>query len=417
MSPKGLELFVDAQVKMKSQKFIKANRTQRKIKKAIINASKTGNAADAKQSIMDNLMPGYAKLDDKFKTSIDGHLSNAINANGQINKKNLEEALTSYYSGLQLNDKMKDAILSHTSAIKDMGEKEKAFTKIIDEYKAALSGLQEGSPAYKAVVDKYEKRAEDAANAVRDADFKARLEGERLGRQMREGRDVWQSLASIMKLNMLTPQTILVNVFGYLPAIVLRGAVVSISSPIHWSAALAMKAVRYVSGKESKPIPYKGFISTLGYSKGFFDIFGGIKYGAAYGVSEGLRKIKYGSTSEDVEKYNMRHSMNAFQAWRDLFSKKSPVELNNVENKISAFIEATFGMPADAMSRLLAIGDKIPFEISKSSKLVSLAEQTYVKNKDGSLRNMNNAEKLEFIFNPPADAAAIADEYAEKMTY
>jgi len=186
MSPKGLELFVDAQVKMKSQKFIKANRTQRKIKKAIINASKTGNAADAKKSIMDNLMPGYAKLDDKFTTSIDGHLSNAINANGQINKTNLEEALTSYYSGLQMNDKMKDAIRSHTSAIKDMGEKEKAFTKIIDEYKAALSGLQEGSPAYKAVVDKYEKRAEDAANAVRDADFKARLEGERLGRQMRE---------------------------------------------------------------------------------------------------------------------------------------------------------------------------------------------------------------------------------------
>ena len=408
MSPKGLELFVDAQVKMKSEKFVKSNKMQRKIKKAIINAAKTGNATDAKKSIMDNLMPGYAKLDDKFKTSIDGHISTAINSNGQIDKKALDKALVSYYSGLQMNDKMKAAILSHTSAIKDMGEKEKAFTKIIDEYKAALSGLQEGSPAYNAVVNKYEKKAVDAANAVRDADFKARLEGERLGMQMREARDVWQSLASIMKLNMLTPQTILINVFGYLPAIMLRGAAVSIATPIDWSVTLAMKAVRSITGNKTDVSRTTRVIR---------DTLGGLKYGAAYGVSEGLRKIKYGSTSEDVEKYNMRHSMNAFQAWKDLFSKKSPVELNNVENKISAFIEATFGMPADAMSRLLAIGDKIPFEISKASKLTALAEETYVKDKNGAQRKMNKAERLEFIFNPPAEAAAIADEYAQKMTY
>lgn len=401
MSPKGLELFVDAQVKMKSEKFVKSNKMQRKIKKAIIKASQTGNAADAKKAIMDSMMPDYAKLDDKFKTSIDGYISTAINSNGQIDKKALDKALASYYSGLQMNDKLKQAILDHTAAIKDMNEKEKNFSKIIEEYKNALSGLDPGTPAYKAVVAKYEKATIEAANATREADFKARLEGERLGRQIREGRDIWQSLASIMKLNMLTPQTIVVNVFGYLPAIMLRGAAVTIATPIDWAITSAMKAFR----------------PNVSRTTNLLDIYGGIKYGAAYGVKEGFRKIKYGSTSEDVEKYNMKHSMNAFQAWRDLFAKKSPVELNNIENRVSAFIEGTFGMPADGMSRLLSIGDKIPFEIAKANKLTTLANETYVKNKDGTQRKMNNAEKLEFIFNPPAEAADIAEEFAQKMTY
>jgi len=201
--------------------------------------------------------------------------------------------------------------------------------------------------------------------------------------------NVWDTLGTIMQGNLLTPLSVIVNVYSNVQFQNLRFI----------SAALAQGLDLGITGLAKAGVLSKAMeqrtIDLAAAQKGYFG-------GAWNGSMEGLRQIATGQLPDDKSLFEINGKFDPVAAWR----RWSDVDRTKAQ-KINDAIEGTFGVPAEAMFRFLNLGDK-PFR--RAAEMARAAELA-------SLKGLKGKEALKFMMFPDPESAELISKHGKEATF
>lgn len=195
--------------------------------------------------------------------------------------------------------------------------------------------------------DENAAKAEDALNKSNDAEIELQQRVDR-----HEVRTIPGTLSTILKGNLLTPISQMANVIGNVSFIPFRSSARAVASGIDVIDAFVRKRPREIA------------VSPIGGTKE-----------AIKGIGRGLAQvpgiIKSGSGTIKGEKSTGLHPL---RAWVEQFSKNPDVPTVGgkvpYSERVRLALEGTLGIPAEAMLRGLAAGDR-PFRESAQARIIA----------------------------------------------
>lgn len=202
-------------------------------------------------------------------------------------------------------------------------------------------------------------------------------------------KNIFDTLAPIMQLNLLTIKSILINPFSNLLFTPIRFAK-------NYTAAGADAIFSYISKN-----PRTKLAPTI--NKGGFKAVG-------KGFQNAWKKAWRGSMPDDLKKVEMHKQLNPIQAWKELFGNKTgltPEEAKSFERTLSNIFEGTVGVPANIMGRLLPFGDDPFYEPAKYAALLEF----------GRLKGLKGDALKSFLINPDAESLEQATKEAKEATF
>lgn len=205
-------------------------------------------------------------------------------------------------------------------------------------------------------------------------------------------KNMWGLYGTIMQGNLLTPLSQATNVWANILFSGVRGSYKAVGAGVDRAIRLFSKNYKpeTVIDPEVKKYYYQGLVR---------------------GLKEAARQVRTGVDLSNLEKYEMQRG---FQPMRSLIqfwsgegmpvNSKGKVEVNERFKKL---IEGVFGMPAEAMFRLLSLGDK-PF--SRANEMEQLA-------RIGKSKGLTGEKLKQFVMFPDYKSAATAQQEALKSTF
>lgn len=222
----------------------------------------------------------------------------------------------------------------------------------------------------------------------------ARKEAAEAARQFDDwGRDMappkfWRTLRDVMKLNLLTPESLQINVLGNLFLQPARKTRDVLANGLDFIIGLA-------SGKRTRAMN----IGTL---------TAGTR-GALEGMKRSAEVLLRGGTADDYLKAELIRGFRPFRSMLQAFAPPEkartmmPVKESGEvawSDRARKLAEALLGAPAETIARLLQVGDK-PFRYG--AEFASRAELA-------SLKGLKGAERKKFILHPDPVSAKVAEE-------
>jgi hypothetical protein len=200
--------------------------------------------------------------------------------------------------------------------------------------------------------------------------------------------NVWDTLISIMQGNLLTPLSLVTNIYSNTALQPLRFMSTGIGSIVDYSVSQLAKTGLLADSYKDTTIDLAEL--QKGYFKGYWD--GGV---------EGLKQLKNPTTDDR----SIRELSTQFSPTRAVarWSEKD----RSTAQKINDAIEGTFGWPAEAFFRMLNLGDKPPRRAAELARAMELAKQKKLTGKD--------AEKF-FMF-PDEESAELIKQAGDDATF
>ena len=240
-----------------------------------------------------------------------------------------------------------------------------AEAKHLDEF------TDETAAAYKAA-------RQDAAESAREFD--------KFTRDMMPP-EFWRTMSTTLKGNLLTSESLLINVLGnalYYPVRKAKG-VIATGMDALWSMA---------SG-------------TRTHAEGAAKTRGEI-VGAKEGLVRGLQALRFGGTMDDYIKAEVQHGFRPVRALMQAFApgEKGLMPVKESTGKVAMsdrarkLVEGLVGAPPETMFRLLQLGDQ-PF---RGSAYKGAVEEL------ATLKKLTGKERQKFITHPDAASRALAEE-------
>jgi hypothetical protein len=203
--------------------------------------------------------------------------------------------------------------------------------------------------------------------------------------------NTWDELGTIVQGNLLTPMSQATNIWSNLLFGLTRAAVKGIVAPVELlSAAINKENPKVVIDPEVKKYYYQGLVQ--GSRKAWKQLFTGVNV-------DNLNSLEIQRGFQPFRA--------AIQAWTGVglpLNSKGKVDANQRINKA---IEATFGLPAEIMFRLLSLGDKPFYFANYNEQLARIGKEQGLSGQD--LKN--------FVMFPPNTAVAKAELEAKKATF
>lgn len=356
------------------------------------------NARKKADDILDMIKRKFPKLSEDGKRNILARNARGIDAEALLADPRMFDLYWEAVYREEFSTEKQDYVKKQVEVMNRMDKAQADVQAIINEGRAKLAEMAaDGTSTPEQIQAMRDQIITNVDRSYKDnyvpAVIEAQQANENISKVFRARRDIWITMSTLMQMNLLTAQSQLKNVLGYGPAVMLRTSAGAGASMLDYVYVKAMKAF---AGKD------------LGRSVNVFqEAVGGIRYGAAYGFREGWSRIVRGTISDDLAKYNTKQSLNFIDAWRDLTAKRSGSEIRFYENKMAAALEATVGINADYMSRLLSMGDLPPRRIAEKGRLYEIAKQ----------RDLKDLDMIEFMLFPDEAAAADAVEFGKKATW
>lgn len=196
-------------------------------------------------------------------------------------------------------------------------------------------------------------------------------------------KDVWDTLSVILQGNLLSPMSIVTNVYSNVNLMPLRFL-------SRLSAQGLDKLYSKITGKPTK-------IDVIAAMKGY-------NVGAVTGSKQGWEEFRKGSNVGEINKADIQRSL---KPWKSLLEGLDPSKLQTLNERISNLIEGTFGFPAEGMFRSLTLGDR-PFQRgAEYAKAFELA----------SLKGLEGEALDKFIMFPDAESAELIRQAGEDATF
>jgi hypothetical protein len=196
-------------------------------------------------------------------------------------------------------------------------------------------------------------------------------------------KDVWDTLGTVVQGNLLSPISIVTNVYSN-----------KLLQPLRFFSRGIANILDYGYSKAfSRPRK----IDIAAAQKGYFK---GIKEGAI----EGFNQLKTGA---DIDELRNIEIARGFKPLRAFFKGTNFKENQKVSERINNLVEGTVGIPAEAMFRLLNLGDKPFLRAAELAKAYELA----------SLKGIKEEDIARFIMFPDAESAELIKKAGEEATF
>jgi hypothetical protein len=302
---------------------------------------------------------------------------------GRKKKQFIQELVDEYNEKGEISDDRFEQIYAKQLGYEEFSEEDRTMIrklagviseveKFVDVVKASSGEqLRANIAKYKALLD----RAQKANQALQE--------------YARKPSNVWDTLITIMQGNLLTPLSIVTNVYSNAALQPLRFLSTGVGSLVDRSVSgLAKMGLLSKSYKDTS-------IDLVALQKGLIP-------GGWNGVMEGLKQLKEGQMASDKDLREIQSGFNPISAvkrWGD-----ADRELGQ---KINDAIEGTFGFPAEGMFRLLNFGDKPFRRAAEMSRAMEI----------GAKRKLKGDELLKFIMFPDESAAAAIDKAGKEATF
>ena len=302
-------------------------------------------------------------------------------------KKNLINSLVEEYnkSG-SISDKKFDELYAKQLGVKELssGDRQKIrdLAKVINETEKFKEEVKKDFT--KANREKYEQLVRRAQDANSDLQRYAQANPS----------TVWDTLSTIMQGNLLAPISIGRNIYSNAVYQPLRFSSTAFGSFI--DLALTEIAKTNLLGKSFGDIVGKErTISLTGLNKGYFK-------GGWNGAMEGLYQMKTGARVDESKLREINPQFDPTKAWKRWAEKD-----RTVSQKVNDAIEGTLGVPAEAMFRLLNLGDKPFRRASELARGFELAE----------LKGLKGDEAMKFVMFADENTAQEMDKAGKQATF
>lgn len=203
----------------------------------------------------------------------------------------------------------------------------------------------------------------------------------------------WKSLSTTVKGNLLTSESLLINVLGnalYYPVRKAKGAV-----------ATGLDALWGLASRQRTHA--EGAAKTRGEL-----------VGAAQGIAEGIDAVLHGGTMDDYLKAEVQHGFRPLRAMMQAFAPSEkgimPTKANGhvaMGDRAKKLLELLIGAPPETMFRLLQMGDK-PFRASATRGAVE---------EIATLRKLGGRDRQKFLFHPDEASRALAMERGDHAVF
>lgn len=240
----------------------------------------------------------------------------------------------------------------------------------------------------------------------KDTLAKAQKANEDLQQFARKPSNVWDTLISIMQGNLLTPLSIVVNMYSNTALQGMRFTSTAIAGVIDYSVSQLAKTANLNQAYKDRTI------DLVALQEGYFK-------GGWNGTKEGLKQMIDGPKADDrnLREINAQFSaVRAVQRWAD--------DHRSSEQKINDYIEGTIGWPAEIAFRLLNLGDKPFRRAAELARTMEIAKIKGLKGKDlekfimfpdeASSSEIDKAGK-DATFQQDSDSAKVVQDILNKL--
>lgn len=125
------------------------------------------------------------------------------------------------------------------------------------------------------------------------------------------------------------------------------------------------------------------------------------------GSKEAYKQMMKGSSGGDLAKYDINRRLKPLDAWKRIWSTSDENKQRKRMEKVSDFIEGTFGWTANANFRLLPFGDTPFFELAKNQRLLEIAKT----------KGFQGGDIERFMIKPDAASLKSAVQYGKEATF
>lgn len=196
-------------------------------------------------------------------------------------------------------------------------------------------------------------------------------------------KDVWDTLSVILQGNLLSPISIVTNVYSNFNLM-----------PLRYLSRLSAQGLDMLYSKATgKPRKIDVMAAAKGYNLGYLA-----------GSKQGWQEFKEGSNVAEINKADIQRGLKPLKSFMEGIDPKKAQTINE---RISNLMEGTFGFPAEGMFRALTLGDR-PFQIgAEYAKAFEIAK----------LKGLEGEALDKFIMFPDAESAELIKKAGEDATF
>lgn len=349
-----------------------------KAKESIVNklVSEAGLDEASAKELTKEIAESFDKLSTKAKQDAIKKAKSTRKAGAPKVKQSIDEKLIELSNTGVLSDEQARQVYAEKLGIKDITEQESA--RIIELGET----IQEADDVAEETQSDFTEKNIKNHTALQVEKQKAINEIADI-LESKKPKNVWDTLGTIMQGNLLSPISIITNVYSNAILQGLRFASKALVQPVDM-------AYSKITGK---PRVIDIYASSIGYKTGFKN-----------GVIEGGRQLKTGADIQELQKLEVSRG---FKPIRALLTGLSIKQSQSKAERVNNLIEGTFGMPAEVFFRMLNLGDK-PFQ--RAAELAKAHEVA-------SLKGLNEEAKNKFLLFPDKESAETIKKAGEDATF
>jgi hypothetical protein len=329
------------------------------------------------------LEPGVTQMVEQTKadaSKIDESKINTPKISGRKKKEFIQEVVDAYNKG-KLTEEKFDELYAKRTGFKPYSESDRMkireLAKIVAEVEKSIEETKNNFT--KENISKHQEVLKKAQKANQELQKYAQ----------REPSNVWDTLGTIMQGNLLTPLSIITNVYSNTVYQPLRFVSALVATPMD-RMLIALAKAGVLSESYKKPA-----VDLVAAQKGYFD-------GGWNGAMEGLYQLTTGSLVDERSLTEISSKFDPVRAWGRIKEGDQ-----STAQKVNDYIEGTFGIPAEAMFRMLNLGDKPFRRAAEMARASEIADQM----------KLTGTERLKFLMFPDEENAKIIDDAGKQATF
>lgn len=346
-----------------------------------------------KDAIEKNLGNNLFKLDKADTKKIVDQIVTRLMAKDVLDGKSLEK----YYRETMRETIFTDDVIANMNkemeTVRERDEQAKLVDNILNEWKEKSEEAKlKGEKLDGAVSKGFENLLRKEHGKLIAMELRAQEAVERASKPFKDPRDIYKTLTGILKMRTISVLSLAKNLSGYLPMAFITPAIKIPASAIDWAFDKIVNTFR---------------AEKIGRSTNFLvDAVGYKRFGVNFAFREAFRRAVTGHVNPEVAKLELSSSINAVDAFKDVFRGRNPGERNYMENKIAAIIE-TLSPDADFIGRMLAAPDILVRKTAEEGAKYSMA-----KNK-----GLTESDLWQEILHPDEDTDDVAKEIGARAAY
>jgi hypothetical protein len=272
-------------------------------------------------------------------------------------------------------------VISESEKFKETGREE--WTKLNDH----LDEVQEKGDTKEA--DRIRKELEGLISKHSELLKKAQLANQKMQEFARTPNNIYDTLISIIQGNLLTPLSLVTNVYSNTLLQPLRFTTAAIGGGLDMATSELAKLGLFGESYKDRTI------DLVALNKGYFT-------GGWNGAIEGVMQVKTGAVADEKALREVQSSFNPQRAIARWAEKD-----RTTSQKVNDYIEGTFGIPAEVMFRLLNMGDK-PFK--RGAEMARAYEI-------GKLKGLEGNDLIGFVVFPDAESQVEIEKAGQEATF